>query len=103
MVAWDEQKRQATLVKHESDVLDVAEIFGGKVAFLPARSKIEARQKAVAPPGPKMICVGFTVRHDTIRIFTARVARKNERERYQALFPVRYQGDEGPDELRPSE
>lgn len=102
MFQWDEQKRLATLSKHEIDFLDAVEIFGGKVLLLAARSEIEARQKAIAPLGPKMICVVFTLRDDKIRIITARVARKYEREKYQELFPGTDQGDEGPDELGPT-
>ena len=87
MFEWDEQKRLATLSKHEIDFVDVVEIFGGKILLLPARSEIEARQKAIAPLGLKLICVVFTLRDDKIRIITARVARQNERERYQKLYP----------------
>ena len=87
----------ATLSKHDIDFVDAVEIFGGKMLLLPARSEIEARQKAIAPLGRKKICVVFTFRDDKIRIITARVARKNERERYQKLYPRTDQGDEGPD------
>ena len=99
MFEFDEQKRQLSLAKHEIDFLDAAEIFGGKILLLPARSEIEARQKAIAPLGQKMICVVFTLRDDKIRIITARAARKNEREKYQELYPGTDQGDEGPDKL----
>ena len=87
MFEWNETKRLATLAKHEIDFLDAVEIFGGNYLLLPARSEIEARQKAVAPLGPKMICVVFTIRDGKTRIITARVARKNEREKYQDLYP----------------
>ena len=87
MFEWDETKRLATLAKHKIDFLDAVEIFGGNFLLLPARSEIEARQKAVAPLGAKMICVVFTVRDGKTRIITARVARKNEREKYQVLYP----------------
>ena len=96
MFEWDEPKRLAVIAKHQIDFRDAVEIFGGKVLFLPSRSEVEARQKAVAPLGPKMICVVFTIRDDTIRPITARVARKNERERYQALYSGTDQGDERP-------
>ena len=96
MFEWDEPKRLAVIAKHQIDFRDAVEIFGGKVLFLPARSEVVARQKAVAPLGPKMICVVFTIRDDTIRLITARVARRNERERYQALYSGTDQGDERP-------
>jgi uncharacterized protein len=97
MYEWDEQKRLVTLSKHEIDFVDAVEIFGGKFLLLNARSELEARQKAIAPLGPKMICVVFTLRDDKIRIITARVARKNEREKYQELYSGTDQSDEGPD------
>lgn len=99
MFQWDDKKRLIVLSKHEIDFVDAVEIFGGKVLLLPARSEIEARQKAIAPLGQKIICVVFTLRDDKIRIITARVARKNEREKYQELYPGTDQGNEGPDEL----
>lgn len=102
MFEFDEKKRKAVLSKHEIDFVDAIEIFGGKVLLLPARSEIEARQMAIAPLGPKMICVVFTLRDDKIRIITARVARKNEREKYQELYPGTNQSDEGPDGLGPT-
>ena len=99
MFQFDEKKRVTVISKHGIDFLDAVEIFGGNVLLLPARSEIEARQKAIAPLGPKMICVVFTLRDDKIRIITARVARKNEREKYQELYPRTDQGDEEPDGL----
>ena len=94
---WDDEKRLATIAKHRIDFLDAIEIFGGKVLILSGRSEIESRQRAVAPLNGKMICVVFTMRDEITRIITARVARKNEREQYQALYAGRNQGDEGPD------
>jgi uncharacterized protein len=93
---WDEKKRLATIAKHKIDFYDAVEIFGGPVLYLPGRSEVGVRQSAVAPLGPKMICVVFTKRGDKIRIITARIARRSERERYQNLFPRTDQGDEGP-------
>jgi uncharacterized protein len=96
MFTWDERKRKSTLEKHKIDFIDAIEIFGGKVLILPGKSDVESRQIAVAPLGGKMIAVVFTVRGDNTRIITARVARKNERESYQNLYPGADQGDEGP-------
>ena len=87
MFEWDERKRRVTIEKHKIDFLDAIEIFGGPVLVLAAKSEIEARKRVVAPLGEKVICVVFTIRGDAIRIITARVARRNEREAYQDLYP----------------
>ena len=99
---WDENKRNVVIAKHAIDFVDTVEIFAGRHLVLPAKSEVEARQKAIAPLGPKMICVIFTVRGDTTRIITARVARRNEREGYEKLHSGTDQGDEGPDKLGPT-
>ena len=94
MFEWDEKKRQLTLEKHEIDFDDVVEIFFADHLVLPGRSEIEERKRAIAPVGGRMICVIYTYRDEAIRIITARVARKNEREQYQAIFARRDSGDE---------
>ena len=94
---WDEKKRLATFAKHKIDFLDAIEIFGGPVLILLGRSEIESRQRAVAPWNGAIICVVFTMRDEVTRIITARVARQNEREQYQALYAGRNPGDEGSD------
>ena len=84
MFEWDEEKRDATLDKHGLDFLDVAEIFATDHLILPARSEIEHRQMVVGQVNDVAIAVAFTLREDTIRIITARRARKNEREALEA-------------------
>lgn len=99
---WDESKRLLALEKHGIDFIDAAEIFFGPHMILPGRSDAEQRQRAIAPLNSTTICVVFTVRDSRIRIITARVARKNEREGYQKLLDRTASGDEGPDGLEPS-
>ena len=91
---WDEKKRLLTLAKHEIDFADAIEIFFADHLVLPGRSEIEERKRAIAPLVGKMICVIFTQREGAIGIIPARVARKNEREQYQAIFARRDSGDE---------
>ena len=86
---WDEAKRLVSLEKHGIDFLDAAEIFMGPYLEAAARSEGEERRYAIAPLGGRIICVVFTRRGETIRIITARAARKNERDHYQALFDRR--------------
>jgi uncharacterized DUF497 family protein len=99
MFQWDEVKRAIALKTHGIDFIDAAEIFFAPHLILPGRSEIEERKRAIAPLGSRMICVVFTVRGDNIRIITARVARKNERQKYQELLSRRNPGDEGRDQL----
>jgi uncharacterized DUF497 family protein len=99
MFEWDERKRQLTIEKHNLDFADAVEIFFGPHLLLGGRSEVENRNRAVAQLGGKVICVVFTQRGDVTRIITARAARRDEREKYQALLSGRNQGDEGPDRL----
>ena len=99
---WDEAKRQTVIAEHRIDFVDVVEVFARSFLLLPAKSEVEARQKAIAPLGSTMICVVFTVRNDVIRIITTRIARRNEREWYEKLYTGTDQGDERPHELGPS-
>jgi uncharacterized protein len=87
MFEWDESKRQTTIQKHDLDFADVIQIFLGPHLVLLGRSEVESRKRAIGPFGGKMICVVFTTRGDDIRVITARVARKNERQAYQAIYP----------------
>lgn len=97
MFEWDENKRQQALQKHGIDFIDAAEILVGEYLFLPARSEIEQRQIAVGYLNGIPIAVVFTIRDDAIRIITARRARRNEREAYDAHVARRDAETEKPD------
>lgn len=92
---WDEVKRCTTIEKHGIDFIDAATIFLGSHLILTAHSEVEQRQIAVGNLNGVTIAVIFTQRGDTCRIITARRARRDERERYQALFSGGYPPDEG--------
>lgn len=77
---WDEAKRQATLVKHGIDFAAAIRIFRGRYLDLPGRSDTEERRIAIGSVDGKVIAVVFTRRGEAIRIVTARVARRHERE-----------------------
>ena len=96
---WDETKRRATIEKHGIDFVDAIIIFLGPHLILPGRSEIEQRFIAVGELDGSVIAVVFTQRGDTCRIITARKARRDERERYQALHAGRNPSDEGRDRL----
>lgn len=81
---WDEHKRQANLVKHGIDFLTVPVVFDDPDRFT-YRSKHpenEIRYVTVGKLQSVIVAVVLTVRGDRIRIISARVARKYEREQY---------------------
>jgi uncharacterized protein len=83
---WDETKRRATIDKHRIEFIDAATIFLGPHLILTARSDLEQRQIAVGDLDGSVIAVVYTRRGDVCRIITARKARRDERDRYQALL-----------------
>jgi uncharacterized DUF497 family protein len=97
MFTWIESKRLATIEKHGIDFLDAIEIFASDHLLLSARSDHEQRSIAVGILNGVALAVVFTMRDDTIRIITARRARRDERERYQELFAGRDPAHERPD------
>jgi hypothetical protein len=86
MFEWNEDKRLRTLSKHGIDFVDAARIFLAPYLVLPGLGEGEARSRAIGGLDGRAICVVFTMRGDTIRIITARAARKDEREKYQDLL-----------------
>lgn len=99
MFEWDEAKRLATLDKHGIDFIDAVTILLGQHLRIAARSDIEERHIAVGTLGGSVIALIFTMRGDTYRVITARKARKDERELYQALLAGGNPPDEGSDRL----
>ena len=84
MFEWDEDKRSATIEKHGIDFVDMVEIFAAPHLVLAARSETEPRCLAVGPLRGIFFTVVFTKRGEVTRIITARRARRDEREKYQA-------------------
>lgn len=94
---WNESKRLQTIDKHNIDFVEAVTIFLGRYLILDARSEVEKRLIAVGELDGSVIAVIHTLRGDTCRIITARKARRDERERYQALLDGGDPPDEGPD------
>ena len=94
--AWDDSKRLSNVAKHKIDFHDAVEIFLTDHLILPARSDVETRWIAVGAIADQVISVIFTRRESAIRIISARKARKDEREQYQALYNRRNPPDEIP-------
>ena len=84
MFEWDETKRITNLMKHHIDFLDAAEVFLQDHLILPARSEVEQRQIAISELNGVCISVIFTIRENNYRLISARKARTDERQRFQA-------------------
>ena len=87
---WDEEKRAANLAKHGLDFIDARLIWRGPVLD-PASLRVvegEIRPSALGMIGEDEIIVAvvYTARGDTLRIISARRARRNERKAYQDRF-----------------
>ena len=87
---WDEEKRLANLEKHGLDFLDARRIWKRPVLD-PAAHRVvegEVRPTALGTIGEDEIIVAvvYTFRDDTLRLISARRARRNERKSYQDRF-----------------
>ena len=81
---WDDAKRLKTLEKHGIDFVRATKVFENPYLLLPATSDIEDRWVAIGRVDKVCIAVVFTMRATTTRMITARHARKNERQVYEA-------------------
>jgi uncharacterized protein len=83
---WDDNKRRTNLIKHGIDFDDVREVFFDPAAYtsLSPRAVSEPRFLTVGMLKGVLVAVIFTRRNGAIRIISARVARRNERQTYGA-------------------
>ncbi len=91
---WNEEKRQATLLKHGIDFRDAVEVLVSDHLVVDARSEAEERKLAIGLLHGIAIAVVYTMRGEICRIITARRARRDEREHFEALFSGRDQETE---------
>lgn len=83
---WDEAKRESNLKKHGLDFVDAATIFEDR--FLVERNDTrreygEMRVQATGFGQGKLMFVVYTRRGDLRRLISARLANRNERQRYE--------------------
>ena len=87
---WDEDKRSANIEKHGIDFLDARMIWRRPVLDPIALRMVdeEARMTALGTLGEDEIIVAvvYTLRETTLRLISARRARRNERKTYQDRF-----------------
>jgi len=69
---WNEEKRQATLLKHGIDFRDAVEVLVSDHLSVGARSEAEDRNLAIGLLNGIAIAVVYTMRGDICRIITAR-------------------------------
>lgn len=81
---WDENKRRSNIIKHKIDFLDVVAVFSDPKACVVAssQSRNEQRYLIVGRIKAKAITVIFTRRGVSVRLISARAARRNERQKY---------------------
>jgi uncharacterized DUF497 family protein len=81
---WDEDKRRANVEKHGIDFLDAIEAFTDpqRYVYRSPRAQKELRLVAVGLVKGALAAVIFTERGDRVRIISARVARRSERQKY---------------------
>lgn len=82
---WDEKKRNSNLEKHGIDFVDAIEIFLSAHVDVVSKHPGELRHEATGEVAGRIVTVVHTRRGDVIRLISARIARRNERERYRAL------------------
>jgi uncharacterized DUF497 family protein len=81
---WDDNKRRANVSKHGIDFADAKTVFLDPSArtYQSSRPNSEARYVKIGMARGMLIAVIFTRRREAIRIISARVARRSERNLY---------------------
>jgi uncharacterized DUF497 family protein len=81
---WDENKRRSNIVKHAIDFVDAIEVFNDPDAYTyySSRPNDERRFVTVGVIRGGLVAVISTRRGTTIRIISARAARRIERQAY---------------------
>jgi uncharacterized protein len=81
-VEWNEEKAASNRRKHGIDFDEAMEIFYGTSLLRRSDRNKEERWLAIGESEGRVIAVAFTWRGDTLRIISARHARRNERRAY---------------------
>jgi uncharacterized DUF497 family protein len=81
-VEWNEEKAASNRRKHSVDFDEAIEVFYGTSLLRRSDRNAEERWLAIGESEGRVITVVFTWRGDTLRIISARRARRNERRAY---------------------
>lgn len=84
---WDDNKRAANLRKHGIDFEDAILALQRPRLEFPSDRSGETRVLAICPDTSRLIAVIYTMRDETCRIISVRVARKNEQRLYNDHYP----------------
>lgn len=89
MVAWDEVKRRANLVKHGIDFLDAEEILDGPTVTTEDRrfEYSERRWVTLGFLAGVVVSMVYTERGDELRIISIRKAQKHEERYFLSQIP----------------
>jgi uncharacterized protein len=87
---WDENKRILNVKKHSIDFVDAIDVFSDPSAYtyFSQQAVNESRHVTVGRMKEVLVAVVFTRRDGTIRIISARKARRKERELYGRENPA---------------
>ena len=80
---WDAEKARTNVAKHGIDFEDAIDVFYGPIILRRSDRIQEERWIAVGSLGQRLVAVVFALRANTIRIISARRARKNEEREYR--------------------
>lgn len=90
--AWDYGNTNKNLAKHNVSNQECEEVFvAGQVIFAEdfTHSKTEARYIAVGTSkGRRLLYIAFTIRHNRIRVISARDTNKKERKLYEETSKI---------------
>jgi uncharacterized protein len=81
-IEWNEEKAASNRRKHGIDFDEAIAIFYGTSLLRRSDRNAEERWLAIGESEGRVVTVVFTWRGDTLRIISARRARKNERRTY---------------------
>lgn len=87
--SWDDAKRESNLQKHRIDFIDIAQSFSEFIYHKESHRNEEERHQAIGKLLDIYVTVVYTIRENTIRIISARKARKNEKKYYKDLYTHR--------------
>jgi uncharacterized DUF497 family protein len=83
---WDENKRQANILKHGIDFPAAAAALNKPHLEKTSDRHGEVRTLAVCPDSQRLIAIVYTMRGECCRIISARAARNNEQRAYRQIF-----------------